>query len=232
MIKAPHAGYGAAHSFLLLLALLMLRGCEPGMVDDAVLNDFESDADLDAVRWTCGRLYALSENHATSGQKSLVMTLYPAAYPGLALRLRQTDWRGFTHLCMDIFNPQPETLSITIRVDDREEYPPYADRFNQSFSMAPGNNHLEIPLNSLITSGSRRPLDLENIRRFLFFMVDTKQIYHFHVDNIRLVNVLSFNTVSHSITYRTTVHVPLSYNTLPAYCFASSFLVASSSRNT
>lgn len=165
---------------------LMSAGCSGPVGQEAVLNDFETDADLDRVHWQCRTLFSLSSEHVTSGEHSLKMELFPADYPGLALKLDEHDWSRFGNVVFDIFNPQNETLVLTVRIDDRPDYPDYEERYNGRHTLQPGSNHLSIPLNSLRTSGSGRPLNLKAIRRFLFFLADTRETYRLYVDNIRL----------------------------------------------
>jgi len=161
-------------------------GCSGPVGHELVLNDFETDADLDRVHWQCRTLFSLSNEHATSGEHSLKMELFPADYPGLALKLDEHDWSRFGSIEFDIFNPQAEALDLTVRIDDRPDYPGFEDRYNGRHTLLPGTNYLRIPLDSLRTSGSGRPLNLKTIRRFLFFLVDTREIYRLYVDNIRL----------------------------------------------
>lgn len=114
------------------------------------------------------------------------MELFPAAYPGLALKINESDWRRFESIEFAIYNPQDETLEITVRIDDRSDYPDYMDRYNSRHALLPGGNPIRIPTSSLKTSGSGRPLNLATIKRFLFFLVDTRKTYTFYVDDIRL----------------------------------------------
>jgi len=153
---------------------------------ELVLNDFETDTDLDRIHWQCRTLFSLSSEHVTSGEHSLKMELFPADYPGLTLKLDDHDWSRFGNVVFDIFNPQTEMLDLTVRIDDRPDYPDFEDRYNGRHTLLPGSNRLSIPLNSLRTSGAGWPLNLKTIRRFLFFLVDTREIYSIYVDNIRL----------------------------------------------
>ena len=165
---------------------LVPGGCSRPPTHELVLNDFETDADLDRIHWQCRALFSLSSEYVTSGRQSLKMELFPAAYPGLALKINEGDWRRFESIVFDIYNPQDETLEITVRIDDRPDYPDYGDRYNDRYALLPGGNHIRIPISSLRTSGSGRPLNLKTIKRFLFFLVDTQKIYTFYVDDIRL----------------------------------------------
>lgn len=165
-----------------------MNGCaiEKTGQNGLLLFDFESDEDLDRIDWQCHVLYSLSNEHATHGRNSLKMDLYPAPYPGLSPKLDRTDWKGFKKFVFDVYNPQHEAVLIAVRIDDTKKHPEYKDRYNMSFDLRPGMNHIAIPIDALITSGTRRLLDVGNIYRFLIFTVQPGNPLTLYVDNIRL----------------------------------------------
>jgi hypothetical protein len=169
-----------------MVSLLSLIACHDARQKELLLFDFESDRELDNVHWKCHTLFSLSDEHATHGMKSLKMELFPSAYPGLNPVLDEKDWRGYSSLCLDLFNPDNEDKKIVIRIDDKEDADDYADRYNKSFLLRPGTNKIEIPLNSLITSSTNRQLDLGKIYKYLIFMVSPVQKTVLYVDYIRL----------------------------------------------
>jgi hypothetical protein len=140
------------------------------------------------VHWQCHTLFTLSDEHATHGRKSLRLELYSSEYPGLAPMLDENDWRGYKNLCFDIYNSEEEVLSVTVRIDDRKDYPNYGDRYNESFIIQPGMNQIRIPFNSLLTSNTGRALDLKKIYRLLIFMVRPEKKVVLYVDYLRLVS--------------------------------------------
>ena len=172
---------------LITECLCSLISCFSGSPVERVLFDFESDADMDRFHWKCHTLFSLSTENVTNGVKSLRLELYPSDYPGLAPKLDVNDWSGYKTLSFDVFNPEDEKSSISVRIDDKKDYPNYEDRYHNSFVLEPGLNRLNIPLNSLITSGTHRPLDLRNIHRFLIFMVRPQKKFILYIDYVRLV---------------------------------------------
>jgi hypothetical protein len=172
---------------LITLAFFLTLGCSGPKPGDIVLNDFESDADLDRLHWRCHVLYSLSPEHATRGSRSLRMELYPSEYPGLTPFLGVKDWRGFSAIGFDIFNPGEREVRLTLRIDDREKTPEYGDRYNEAIVLKPGPNRVVKVLADLKTSGSKRPLNLGRIYRFLMFVVRPQEKIVLYVDNIRLV---------------------------------------------
>ena len=151
-----------------------------------MLFDFESDAELDRFHWRCHTLFSLSNEHATNGKKSLRLELYPSDYPGLVPMIEKRDWGGYKALCFDIFNPEEKELRLSVRIDDRKDYPNYNDRYNKGFILKPGLNRMRIPLDTLVASGTGRKLNLRNICRLLIFMIRPQRRVVLFVDYLRL----------------------------------------------
>ena len=170
---------------LLALFLLFFSHCNRDP-DSRILYDFESDAELNHLYWNCHTLYSLSNDHATHGSKSLKMELYPSDYPGLVPLLAVTDWRGYTEFCFDVYNPSGQPVRIGVRIDDRKDYPDHSERYNSDFILKKGSNHIAIPLESVVASGSKRPLNIENIRRMFIFMKHPDKRTTLYVDTISL----------------------------------------------
>jgi hypothetical protein len=171
---------------LIAVCLCTLFSCYGSVPPERVLFDFESDAELDRLHWKCPVLLSLSDEHVTHGNRSLKLDLYPSNYPGLHPMLEDNNWRGYKALCFDIYNPEERELSVSVRIDDRKDYPKYADRYNKRFVLTPGMNHMRIPLETLVTSGTNRKLDLGKIYRLLIFMVHPEKRVALYVDYLRL----------------------------------------------
>jgi hypothetical protein len=153
-----------------------------------MLFDFESDEELDNFQWKCHTLFSLCGEHVTHGKRSLRLELYPSDYPGIEPLLGVNDWEHYKVFAFDIFNRQPTGINITVRIDDRQDYPDHEDRFNRSFMLEPGPNRVRIPLDGLATSGNRRTLDLKGIYRVFIFMAHPEERTVLYVDNIRLAD--------------------------------------------
>lgn len=78
-----------------------------------------------------------------------------------------------------------KAVHLALRIDDRES-PEYSERFNTAILLTPGNNHIAIALAGLITSGSRRPLNLENILGVRIFLANPKERYTIFFDRVRV----------------------------------------------
>src|SRR4030042_3271253 len=170
----------------LTIPLIFLLKCSNEINQERILFDFESDSELDRIHWECHTLFFLSDKHASHGKRSLKMELYPSDYPGLTPILKENDWRGFKALCFDIYNPEEKQVQISVRIDDKKDYPDYKDRYNKSFILNQGMNQISIPLNSLVTSGKDRNLNLKNIYRLLIFTASPEKRVVLYIDFIRL----------------------------------------------
>lgn len=171
---------------LVVFILSAAMGCHKNTPDDLVLFDFETEKELDQVHWKCRTLLSLSGHFASHGKKSLRIEMFPSSYPGFSPALAVNDWQGYKFFCFDIFNPSPDHLKITLRVDDRKQALEYNERYNQSFDLKPGLNSFKIPLSTLKTSQTGIPLKLKKICRFLLFMVNPDKKQELFLDHIRL----------------------------------------------
>ena len=139
--------------------------------------DFETDSELDQLHWKCHTLYSLSKKHVTHGAKSLRMELYPSPYPGFNPKIEVNDWQKYKAICFDVCNPEKEETVIIIRIDDQKKHSAYANRYNKQFPLKPGPNRIRILLDSLITSGTHRQLNLKTIYKLIFFILQPQREY-------------------------------------------------------
>lgn len=172
--------------FFAILSFYLL-GCDINPAREHILFDFESPSELDQLEWSCHTMYSLSDEHATHGSKSLQLELYPTHYPGLTPILKKKDWSAYKVLSFDIYNPEEKNVQISVRIDDHKDYPDYKDRYNKRFILNQGMNRISIPLNTLVTSGTSRNLNLKNIYRLLIFTANPEKRVVLYVDYIRLI---------------------------------------------
>jgi hypothetical protein len=174
-----------AISFLVIVAMTLLS-CSGKTSAEHILFDFESDVDLDRLKWKCHTLFSLSSEHVTHGTHSLKMELFPSDYPGFSPKLSEKDWSRHQTLSFDIFNVQDTNVTVIVRIDDQQENTEYADRYNQQFRLNSGANTVSILLDRLVTSGSHRRLDLKSIHKLIIFLSHPKQKHVFYLDHIRI----------------------------------------------
>jgi len=169
----------------ILTSLLFLLSCQQDF-KEIVLFDYESDKELDQLYWSCHVLYSVSNDHATHGSKSLKLELFPSDYPGMIPVLAVKDWRDYREFCFDVYNPSEQVVQLWVRIDDRKNYPDSNDRYENKFVLKEGNNHISIPLESLITLGSNRHLDLAKIHRLFIYVHHPIKKTTLYVDYILL----------------------------------------------
>ncbi|MCK9296427.1 MAG: hypothetical protein M0P70_15255 [Desulfobulbaceae bacterium] len=176
---------------LSLAAMLTIGGAcsadKPAAEPVKTLFDFEHAAELDLLHWQCGSFMAQDKQHATSGQYSLRVEMYPSTeYPGFKAGFTQ-GWQGYKKLLVDIYHPGLNEMAIAYRIDDRRDTPPYADRVNGRIVLKPGANIFALDLEKLQTSGTGRRLDLKRITGLYLFVHRPLQPVTLYLDNARLV---------------------------------------------
>ncbi|HSW63725.1 MAG TPA: hypothetical protein VLH56_10520 [Dissulfurispiraceae bacterium] len=166
--------------------LCLVPGCHNNQPKEVFLADFESDAGLDKLQWSCRTLYSVSNEHATRGTKSLRMDLYPSDYPGLSFAPEVKDWRRYRALSFDVFVPADDVESINVRIDDASRRTHARDQYNEQFGVRQGANTIVIPLSALVSSNDGSPLDLSRISRVIIFLISPKMKTTLYIDAVRL----------------------------------------------
>lgn len=150
-----------------------------------VLSDFESALELS--RWTRG---TRSDAKASSGHYSLQVPLSTDPYSGIGMKYLPHDWHPYSHLLLDIYNPDADELTLTCRVHDAEHLKGkqrYSDRFNRRFHLHQGWNTLQIALVDVINAPRDRTIDIHHIRGLGCFSRDLKKSRVIYVDFVRLI---------------------------------------------
>jgi len=170
--------------------LVILVGCSADRTPQQsvrILFDFEQTAELDLLHWQCGSFMEQDTHHATSGQYSLRVEMYPSAeYPGFKAGFTE-GWQGYKKLLVDIYHPGGNEMKIAYRIDDRDDNPSFADRANGTVVLKPGSNIFTIDLENLKTSGTDRRLDLAKICGLYLFVLRPPQPITLFLDKVRLV---------------------------------------------
>ncbi|MCG3156284.1 MAG: hypothetical protein DKINENOH_02908 [bacterium] len=148
--------------------------------------DFENEAELDQLYWECRELLALVDEPVVHGERSLRLQMFSGNYPGLKITKFDPDWSDFRSLHATIYNPQPDTLQLHFRLDDSHERPAYADRYNRRMRLPPGWTQFALPLDSLITNGTRRRMQRSSIESVYFFLVQPPKPVTLYFDHLHL----------------------------------------------
>ena len=172
---------------LILIMALVLCGCQNEIPQEKILLDFETDAELDRIHWRCHALMSLSKEHVTHGKSCLKLEVFPSKYPGMNPELKGCDWREYRAFCFDIFNPREEAIPLVVWIDDGSKNREFGDRLNEVFNVKKGATTITIPLGNLLTSGTKRQMNLGRICQFGIYMMNPEEKTELHVDYIRLV---------------------------------------------
>lgn len=173
--------------WILVICLFLVCCAEkPCATHDLMINDFETDGDLDRLNWKCHTLFSLSDKGVSHGRSSLKMTMTPSPYPGVSFIEIPKNWRCFSGLAVSFFNPGVNDVRLALRIDDREDAPEYEDRVNLGFNVGPGANRIRIPFESFVCP-SGRVLDLSHVFSVTFFCVKPESEVVLYVDDVRLV---------------------------------------------
>ncbi len=171
-----------------LLCLALSQGCKNETQNELILFDFETEASLDRFHWSCFTMPSISDHHITHGKHALKFEFYPSAYPGLSPKLEFHDWQKFKAFSFNVYNPSSDSVRLVLRIDDQEDATDYKERYNKGYIINPGVNTVKVILNSLITSGTNRKMDLKKIYRFVIFMVNPDKKYVLYLDYFRLTS--------------------------------------------
>jgi VanZ family protein len=150
-----------------------------------MLADFETASD--AANWA-GHT-ELSHDVASHGSGSLKVTLDARDYPGTAPVRIPRDWRRWSVLAFDAYNPGPDSIEVTIIVGDRRHYLEgfaYTDRYNGQLRMVPGWNQVHIALAEIAAAPARRRLDLSEIVTLILFSAGSPRPHVLYYDHFRL----------------------------------------------
>ena len=171
----------------LIMVCMVPSGCsDSGNMRPVTLYDFEHNDQLDSLSWKCGTTYRRVQEHRASGSYSLEVKMYPGVeWPGFGFGVKE-GWKGYSNLSLHVFNPAREPVTLTCRIDDRRDDPPYADRVNRRITLKPGDNVVSMDIRQLRTSGTVRRLNPGNICCFLLFMHRLDHTVTIYLDDIVL----------------------------------------------
>ncbi len=180
---------------VLLLALWSLWPVGKVLVDDVVswrqfplLSGFETP--LEKTRWGGSARRQISHDIYFSGTSSLQINLTRQRYSGLGLRDFPHDWRGYRTLSLQLYNPDADSFTLYFRIHDqhhRDHKNAYSDRFNTSFDILPGWNHLQISLVQVVQAPKTRKMDMSKIAGMGLFVGKLDRPRTIYLDDVELL---------------------------------------------
>jgi VanZ family protein len=179
---------------VLILLLVQLWPVTRSLIDEAiarhqfpVLSDLETPFEID--RWTGNAGLSVQSMPLISRGKLLKLALTTDQYSGATLNYFEGDWRSFTTLNISLYNPDVNPLKITCRINDLQHIDgneEYDDRFNRSFLLKQGWNHIEIDLHAVEESPASRRMDMSRIRGLQLFVISLPAPRIIYLDNVEL----------------------------------------------
>lgn len=130
-----------------------------------------------------------STQYRTQGEYSLKVVLAAKNYSGIKFSRLQQNWRGFKQFGFDIYNPDPTSFYMTVRVNDVQHGQTQwamKDRFNATFQLNPGWNHLSYPIDVIEHAPADRLMDLSHITWVEIFVGKLPESRIIYLDNLRL----------------------------------------------
>jgi VanZ family protein len=123
---------------------------------------------------------------ASVGESLARVDLHAGLYPGIRFEEPHPDWSGYRRLEFTVVSDLDVPISLSVRVDDDRAGRTDRDRFARALTIAPGVNHIVIPLDEIRRATSPRELDLSRIRQFILFGYKLTKPTHFFLGPIRL----------------------------------------------
>ena len=176
-------------------AVLLLAASVPALVayadelrarhDFPLLGSFETCGEME--RWQIEEgLFKRVRMHATQGEFSLEANLPPGLYPGITMDYPPRDWRGYNTLTFNAFLEDTGPLTLTVRINDLEHNEEIDDRYNRTFVLQPGRNHVIVNLSEVEHAPKGRLMDMEHISMICIFSYKLKKPRTVYFDNFRL----------------------------------------------
>jgi VanZ family protein len=135
------------------------------------------------------RAAELSSQYHTQGQYSLKVELTTREYTGVVFNRLVNDWSGYKSFSFDIYNPDPQAFTMTVRVNDAEHQASgwaTQDRFNRALNLVQGWNHFTFSLEDIRNAPQNRKMNLTQIMWLEFFAGKLPAPRTIYLDNVRL----------------------------------------------
>ena len=115
------------------------------------------------------------------------LTMFPDTYCGFRIAEPCPDWSGFGYLRFDVWNELDSAITLMVRIDDVHHNQEYEDRYNGSFRITPGLNHVSVDLQEVRHAPSSREMDITAIEYIYFFTYKPKEPLTLYIDNVELL---------------------------------------------
>lgn len=161
--------------------------------DWAILTQFPTLSDMENPfeinRWSGSADLSVNRSIKRRGDASLKIAMDTRQYSGAALEYFMRDWREFTSLEFDLYNPDEQPLYLTCRIHDADHAQSgmrFDDRFNRKLRIDCGWNAVTIAIEEIQGAPRNRQMDLAHIQNFMVFAVDLDRPRTIYIDAVRL----------------------------------------------
>lgn len=148
-----------------------------------IISDFENERDI--RKWDLVSASAvLSNEHATSGKRSLKVTFKPAQLSSVKIEEylkkheKSGDWSRYELLKFDIFNPSRRAERMILQIRDNDGYKIKRNLYLK----AKKNNTFEVDIRGLWEN-----IKVDRIKQFNLFLWNNKSDKVFYLDNVALL---------------------------------------------
>lgn len=154
-----------------------------------MLGDFESAIESRFFEKTYSGVFDLvaappewSSNHSIVAR----LDYYPGSWPGVRAFDLRGNWGQYQYFKFQMFNPHSESVQVVLRIHDLKHNNEHDDRFNQTFTVEPGEREISVPISKIENTRSGRKLDMQKIRVMMLYMAKPNTTYTLYFDNFRL----------------------------------------------
>lgn len=180
---------------VLLMALWSLFPIGKVLIDDVIawqqfplLSGFETP--LEQTRWGGSAKRKVHHDIYFSGSSSLQIRLTTQRYSGIGLKDFPQDWSKYSTVSLQVFNSDQQPLLLHFRIHDQDHSKhnnAYGDRYNASFELKPGWNHLQVSLAKVAQAPKERLLDLTRIAGMGVFVGKLDKPRTIYLDDVKLL---------------------------------------------
>lgn len=142
-----------------------------------VLSNFESPSEITRFSSIGPRTKVSIQKPLTLNKLALFITVDKDSYAGISMDQLIKDWSNYQRLKLSIYQTTTETQHITLRIHDAAHINngfEYNDRFNHSFVINTGWNHLDIAIKDVEGAPANREINLKAITNLSLFLIKPK----------------------------------------------------------
>ena len=181
---------GRLISFVLLLPNITTVFYE-GRYQLNITQQFPLLAGFESSIETYGRpgIVERSSEFHTQGNYSLKVGLTTRKYTSIVFNRIINNWSGYKTFAFDMYNPDPQILLMTVRVNDAQHNLNgwvTQDRFNRSLVLNPGWNHFSFAIEDIRNAPAKREMDLLHITWVEIFAKNLPAPRSVYIDKVRL----------------------------------------------